>query len=74
MFLGTREPKGRSDRRIGNEDRVVATDHSRAPLGPSPYALPLSLNLVKLLDRAPERAFLTSPEGDHAERPDNQER
>jgi hypothetical protein len=38
------------------------------------YALSLSLNLVKLFDRAPELALLTSPEDDHTEREDNQER
>jgi hypothetical protein len=42
--------------------------------GAQALALSLSLNLVKLFDRAPELALLTSPEDDHTEREDNQER
>ena len=42
--------------------------------GAQALPLSLSLNLVKLFDRAPELALLTSPEDDHTEREDNQER
>ncbi len=49
-------------------------DQRRAIVVARPYALSLSLNLVKLFDRAPELALLTSPEDDHTEREDNQER
>jgi hypothetical protein len=86
--LQTREPRGsinaaRQGTRLRHSEHHVqlvgphcdgAPPSSRAHLGPRTCALSLSPNLSKLFDRAPELTLLTSPEDDHTEREDNQER
>jgi hypothetical protein len=65
----------RRDHGISNTVRLIRPISARSiVVSPRPYALSLSLNLVKLFDRAPELALLTAPEDDHTEREDNQER